>query len=185
MSGTEDMLKSFHCQYFEFTLCSAPPLEISTLALSSWSPDHFFPVVRSCQHQGSPTSLITIFNQIAHHCWLLTMLITHVQIYPQFIPPQSWRQGPPPCLLRASHSPPDPPWARRDGFDMLLLFPILRMRVTMIIATVTRRRMIFANADVRHLAAKWIFLLLFMITMMMMRMKMAIMPPMPQQSKEE
>ena len=42
-------------------------------------------------------------------------------------------------------------------------------------ATVTRRRMIFANADVRHLAAKWIFLLLFMITMMVMRMKMAIM----------
>ena len=42
-------------------------------------------------------------------------------------------------------------------------------------ATVTRRRMIFANADVRHLAAKWIFLLLFIITMMRMRMKMAIM----------
>ena len=49
------------------------------------------------------------------------MRITHLQIYPQFIPPQSWRQGPPPCLLRASHSPPDPPWASVDGLDMMLL----------------------------------------------------------------
>ena len=50
-------------------------------------------------------------------------------------------------------------------------------------ATVTRRRMIFANADVRHLAAKWIFLLLFMITTMMMRMKMEITPMLPPRSK--